>query len=82
MRFGCDCGELLSNSQNPNIEYRVYSDKEWIDIVENDNITSPLLVPYPDHTAWICPKCRRLHIWKTGSMERIAVYERIEVKEK
>ena len=74
MRFSCECGEVLSNSQNPNIDFRIYSDKEWIDIVENESIKSPLLIPYPEHTAWRCPECSRIHIWKTGSSERVALY--------
>ena len=81
-RFWCECGEVLSNSQNPDIQYRVYSDKEWLDIVEDETITNPLLIPFPEHTAWLCPNCERVHIWKTGSMERVALYERVEIEKK
>jgi hypothetical protein len=78
MRSECECGEVLSNSQNPDIAFRIYSDKEWVDIVENEKITNPLLIPYPEHTAWLCPKCRRIHIWKTGSTERVALYVSVD----
>jgi len=76
MRSWCECGEVLSNSQNPDIEYLIYSDKEWIDIVEaEDAYPSPLNIPFPRHTAWLCPSCQRVHIWRNGSMERVALYE-------
>lgn len=80
--FWCECGERLSNSQNPNIDYRIYSDNEWINIVEDESITEPILIPHPDYTAWLCPKCKRVHIWKSGEMKRIALYERVVIKEK
>ncbi|MEA4833271.1 hypothetical protein SDC9_129581 [bioreactor metagenome] len=47
MRFWCECGEVLSNSQNPDIDFMIYSDKEWLSIVEDEGITNPLLIPYP-----------------------------------
>jgi len=80
MRFGCECGKLLSNSQSPDIDYRIYSDKEWINIVEDESIKNPLLIPYPDHTAWLCPNCKRIHVWKTGTTERVALYERVKLE--
>jgi len=79
MRFWCECDEILTNSQNPEIEYLIYSDDEWIDIVENEeSYPSPLMIPYPQKTAWLCPKCKRIHIWQTGSMERVALYELVK----
>jgi len=81
MRCLCECGETLSNSQNPDIEYYVYSDKEWLDIAEDETITNSLLIPFPNHTAWLCPNCKRLHIWKNDSMERIALYELVVKKD-
>ena len=79
--FWCECGERLSNSQNPDIDYRIYSDKEWINIVEDESITEPILIPYPKNRAWLCPKCKRIHIWKTDSTNRIALYELVKPKE-
>ena len=79
--FWCECGERLSNSQTPDIDYLVFSDKEWINIIEDENITEPLQILanyYPEHTAWLCPKCKRIHIWKPGIMKRVALYERVE----
>ena len=81
MRFVCECGKWLSNSNEPNIEYRVYSDKEWYEkIVENEEITEPILIPYPEHHAWLCPDCQRIHIWKTDSPTRVALYELVKQK--
>ena len=80
-RFWCECEKVLSNSQNPDIQYRVYSDKEWITIIENEEkYTSPLLIPFSEYEAWLCPNCKRIHIWKIGSMERVALYELVETQ--
>jgi len=79
MRALCYCGEHLSNSQNPDIEYLIYSDAEWLDIVEDETITSPLLLPFPKHTAWLCPRCKKIHIWSNSPMKRVALYEKIDI---
>ena len=76
MRSLCECGKVLSNSQNPEIEYLIYSDDERMDILENEEkYPNPLMIPYPKQTAWLCPECSRIHIWKTDSLERLALYE-------
>ena len=62
-RFDCKCGNHLSNSTNPEIEYRIYSDEEWLKIVEDESIVEPILIPYPKHTLWVCPKCERAYLW-------------------
>jgi len=63
-RYVCKCGYVMSNSVNPDIEYRVYSDSEWLRIVNDKEITEPLKIPYPERTIWICPQCKRLYLWK------------------
>jgi len=62
-RFLCRCGNELSNSTAPEIEYRVYTYKEWEIILTDENITEPILVPLSDHTAWVCPQCERVFLW-------------------
>jgi len=83
MRSQCECGKILSNSTNPEIEYRIYSDDEWIEIVEEEEkYPSPLYIPFPKQTAWLCPECKRLHIWQSDSLDRLALYELVsEVQE-
>lgn len=68
-KFECKCGNYLSNSINPEIEYRIYSDEEWIRIVEDESIVEPILIPYPKHTLWVCPKCERAYLWKYDSID-------------
>lgn len=63
-RYVCKCGYVMSNSVNPEIEYRVYSDSEWLRIVNDKEITEPLKMPCPERTIWICPQCERLYLWK------------------
>lgn len=62
-RFYCKCGYVLSNSVEPEIEYRVYSDSEWLEIVNNEDITEGILIPDSKLSAWVCPKCERVYIW-------------------
>jgi hypothetical protein len=74
----CECGERLSNTMAPNdIELRVYTDKEWDDIINMGEIDS-IDIPFPQYDVWLCPKCKRIHVWKEGSMERVALYELVE----
>ena len=75
MQFECRCGKILSNSANPEIEYRIYSDDEWCDIVSNESIVDPILIPYPEHTVWVCPDCKRAYVWKTGDFSVRYMYE-------
>jgi hypothetical protein len=62
-RLLCKCGETLSNTQAPNdIELRVYTDREWDEIIQHDSI-DPLTIPFPKHEVWRCPKCERIHVF-------------------
>ena len=40
-RYVCRCGSILSDSVTPEISYRVYSDHEWLDIVNDKTVTGP-----------------------------------------
>jgi hypothetical protein len=74
-RFLCKCGETLSNSQAPNdIEMRVYSDREWDEIINHDMI-DPLTIPDPKYDVWRCPKCERLYFFEQGNDVAVKVYK-------
>lgn len=63
-RLLCKCGETLSNSLAPNdIQLRVYTDKEWDRIINQDMI-DPLTIPRPKHDVWRCPKCERIYVFQ------------------
>ena len=63
MRFLCRCGNPLSNSSTPNdIEYMVYSDREWSDFEEKGWIYF-LDVPDPKYDVWRCPDCDRIYLF-------------------
>ncbi len=68
-RYKCDCGFILSNSEVPNeIEFHVYSDKEWSKVLENDSINT-WEIPSPNRSVWKCPKCQRIYIFsETGEL--------------
>lgn len=75
MRYWCKCGKVLSNSANPEIDYRLYSAEEWNDILNDDNIVEPILIPYPKHSVWVCPECKRAYVWRTGDLRLRYVYK-------
>ena len=74
-RFNCKCGEVLSNSMAPNeIELRVYTDKEWDEIMAVDTINT-WEIPMPQKDIWKCPTCQRLYVFDKGSDKASAVYK-------
>lgn len=73
-RFLCKCGETLSNSLAPNgIEFKVYTDKEWDEIINSDCI-DPLMIPSPKYDVWHCPSCERIYVFRSGKNEPIKRY--------
>jgi hypothetical protein len=66
--FLCKCGKHLSTTESPNdIELRVYTDREWDSITQNDSI-DPLAIPFPKYDVWKCPQCERIYFfdWESG----------------
>lgn len=75
MRMQCKCGEVLSNSTAPNdIQLRVYTDKEWDDIINMGEIDS-LNIPHPEFDVWRCPKCERIYFFEDGNYKTTKIYK-------
>jgi len=75
MRMQCKCGEILSNSMAPNdIQLRVYTDREWDDIINMGEIDS-INIPHPKIDVWRCPKCERVYVFEYGNHKVIKVYK-------
>jgi len=73
-RMECKCGELLSNSLAPNdIQLRVYTDREWDEILSVD-IIETWKIPLPAYDVWKCPKCERIYVFKEGSDKAAKIY--------
>lgn len=69
----CKCGNRLSNSTVPNdIEYHVYSDREWDKIIEPD-VVETIRIPRPVHDVWKCDSCERIYVFNPQG-EVIKVY--------
>lgn len=74
-RFLCKCGETLSNSMAPNdVELRVYTDKEWDDIINLGAIDS-VDIPFPKNDVWRCSKCERIYVFEAGKDAVKKVYK-------
>ena len=62
-RFVCKCGKILSNSAAPNdIQLRVYTDRQWDDIINTGMMDSADL-PDPKYDVWRCPNCERVYVF-------------------
>ena len=74
-RMNCSkCGMVLSNSEAPNdIELRVYTDKEWDDILSVDTINT-WEIPTPKYDVWKCPKCEQIYVFEEGNSKAIKEY--------
>jgi len=65
----CKCGNTMSNTLAPNdIQLRVYTDKEWDDIIAMDRIEDTLDIPFPKYDVWRCPKCERIYVFDSDNM--------------
>ncbi len=64
----CRRGEVLSNSTAPNVRLRVYTDREWDSILEDD-ILETRKIPLPTYDVWRCPNFQRS---ENGIFERIS----------
>ena len=71
----CRCGEELSNSRNPEIEYELHSQEEWVAVQKLAAEGETLLNRNWQVTAWKCPKCERMHIFRTHCDHPLRVYE-------
>ena len=73
-RMNCKCGEILSNSEAPNdVELRVYTDREWDNILSVDTINT-WKIPLPKYDVWRCPKCERVLVFEEGNDRAIKEY--------
>lgn len=76
MRFQCKCGEVLSNSLSPNeVELRVFTDKEWDSIINNDKI-EPTEISLPKLDVWKCPTCKRIYVFDENELKYRYVLEK------
>ncbi len=69
----CKCGNRLSNSSAPNdVQYHVYSDREWMKIIELD-VVDTINIPQPKNNVWKCDICSRIYVFDAEG-KVIAVY--------
>jgi hypothetical protein len=73
-RMNCTCGEVLSNSMAPNnVQLRVYTDREWDKILEQDIIES-WKFPRPTYDVWRCPNCEKIYVFEEGNHVAVKIY--------
>lgn len=73
-RMMCMCGAQLSNHDAPNdIQLRVYTDREWEEIFDCDNIR-PWMIPLPRYDVWRCPICKSIYVFENIKESPIMIY--------
>lgn len=73
-RMTCKCGKILSTVAAPNdVQLRVYTDKEWDAILQED-IIETWKIPLPDRDVWHCTKCGRIYVFNGGYGTAAKVY--------
>ncbi|WP_432774966.1 hypothetical protein AAFJ72_17465 [Brevibacillus gelatini] len=78
-RFQCKCGATLSNSNAPNdVELRVYSDREWDDIINLGDSIDPVTIPFPRYDVWRCTECERIYVFDEDTVIKTYVLEKEE----
>lgn len=76
--YYCKCGNRLNNSIVPNdIELRVYTDKEWDDII-NIGIMDSVDLPDPKNDVWRCPSCERVYVFEDSRVIKYYVPHSLE----
>lgn len=63
-RIKCKCGELLSNSNSPEIEYKLFNEEEWLLLLDRSEKEPVINIDVDKHSIWKCPTCRRLYIFE------------------
>ena len=73
-KMTCKCGNELSNVESPNeVELKVYTDKEWDEIMEIDTLNT-WEIPLPKYDVWRCPKCERIYVFNEKDNKASRVY--------
>jgi len=77
----CKCGKVMSISESPDIQLRVYTDREWDDMLTED-IFDASKAPLPTYDVWRCPHCERIYAFGKPNEEGICpvvkVYKLVE----
>jgi len=77
-RIKCKCGEELSNSANPEIQFKVFSEEEWSGLMDK-KINDPIIdIDHPKLEYWKCTNCSRLIMFEDGKDAPIAWYKKEE----
>lgn len=81
-RLACKCGEELSNSNNPEIVYEVFSNNEWLDLTKRLYETHVRDIDFPRLELWKCTACQRLYFFEAGNDTPLKVFKLEEDNDK
>lgn len=74
-RLKCKCGKLLSNSENPEIDYEVFSFDEWIQFADQVYECSDIIGNNKNRIHfWKCDDCLRIYIFENDNDTPLQIY--------
>lgn len=73
-RIKCNCGFTLSNSSNPDIEYKVFSNAEWSILLDRAEKEPVINIDVDKVSLWKCENCKRLYVFHEDD-DRPQVYK-------
>lgn len=73
-RLLCKCGESLSNSNNPEIVYKVFSDNEWLELMDKEIKNNLNDIERPKLAFWKCTNCQRLYFFEAHNDTPLKVF--------
>ena len=75
-RILCKCGTHMWNGETPNdIQFWAYSDRMMDKIREKDTVDVIELSSMENFEIWLCPDCKRLHIFDPNSLSVKCTYK-------
>lgn len=75
-RLECECGFILSNSNNPEIQYQIFSDSEWLEVLDRTDEGEKLInLSINKIIMWKCSNCKRLHLFEKNNDIPVHTYK-------
>jgi len=65
----------MSNSNHPEIQYKVFSDDEWLKLMDAHIVDPVIDIQWPVLSFWKCSVCGRLHFFYGNLDNRVAVFK-------
>jgi hypothetical protein len=74
-RLQCACGNVISNSTEPETEFRVFGDHEWEKLLTQlDSVIMYEDLKWPKIKMWRCKECYRIYVFERQNDTPLQIY--------